>query len=38
MEKTIVLGTVTVTIVTVDAGVGERQSEREGTRKHTHPK
>jgi hypothetical protein len=39
------LVTVTVTIVTVvdkrkteDAGVGERHSEREGTRKYTQPK
>jgi len=45
MEKRIILVTVIVTIVTVvgkrkteDAGVRERQSEREGTRKYSHPK
>jgi len=44
MAKRIVLVTVIVTVVTEvgnrkaeDAGVRERQSEREGTRKYTHP-
>jgi len=45
MQKRIILVTVIVTIVTVvgkrkteDAGVRERQSERESTRKYSHPK
>jgi len=45
MEKRIILVKVIVTIVTVvgkrkteDAGVRERQSEREGTIKYSHPK
>jgi len=45
MEKRIILVTVIVMIVTVvgkrkteDAGVRERDSEREGTRKYTKPK
>jgi len=45
MEKRIILVTVIVTITTEvdkrkteDAGLRERQSEREGTGKYTHPK